>query len=59
MGVHKVSPDTCFGLIKQLYRRTYFGCLDDIIKLVSKSSVANEPQLVGAQDCSRVVPMYV
>ena len=34
------------------------GCLDDIAKVVSKSSVVNEPQLVGAQDGSTVVPMY-
>ena len=58
VGHTKFSPDTCFGLIKRLYRRTYVGCLDDIAGVVSKSSVVNEPQIVGAQDGSTVVPMY-
>ena len=57
-GHTKFSPDTCFGLIKRLYRRTYVGCLDDIANVVSKSSVVNEPQLVGTQDGSTVVSMY-
>ena len=58
VGHTKFSPDTCFGLIKRLYRRTFVGCLDDITKVVSKSSVVNEPQLVGTQDGSTIVPMY-
>ena len=58
VGHTKFSPDTCFGLIKRLYRRTLVGCLDDIANVVSKSSVVNEPQLVGAQDGSTIVPMY-
>ena len=57
MGHTNFSPDTCFGMIKWLYR-TFVGCLDDIAKVVSKSSVVNELQLVGAQDGSTVVPMY-
>ena len=58
VGHTKFSPDTCFGMIKRLYRRTFVGCLGDIAKVVSKSSVVNEPQLVGAQDGSTIVPMY-
>ena len=49
-GHTKFSSDTCYGLIKQLYRRKYVGCLDDIAIVVSKSSVVNVPQLVGTQD---------
>ena len=45
-----------FGLIKRLYRRTKFG--SDIAAVVSKSSVANEPQLVGKQDGTIIVPIY-
>lgn len=52
----KFSPDTCFGMIKWLYRRTFVDCLDDIAKVVSKSSVVNKLQLVGAQDGSTIVP---
>ena len=58
VGHKKFSPDTCFGLIKWLYRRIYVGCLDNIDKVVSNSSAVNNPQLVGAQDGSIVVPMY-
>ena len=57
-GHTKFSPDICFGLIKCLYRRIYAGYLDDIAGVVSKSSIVNEPQLVGAQDGSTVVLMY-
>ena len=52
------APDTCFGLIKWLYRRTYVGCLDDIGKVVSKSLAVNKSQLIEAQDTSTVVLMY-
>ena len=58
VGHTKFSPDTCFGLIKQVYRRTFVGCLDDISAVVAKSSVVNESQLVGTQDGSTVVPVY-
>ena len=58
VGHTKFSPDTCFGLIKRLYRRTFVGCLDDFAKVVSKSSAVNEPQLVGTQDGSTIVPVY-
>ena len=46
VGHTKFSPDTCFGMIKRLYKRTFVG------------SVVNEPQLVGAQDGSTIVAMY-
>ena len=45
-------------MIKWLYRRTFVGCLDDSVKVVSKSSVVNEPQLAGAEDGSTIIPMY-
>ena len=37
----------------------FVGYLDDIAKVVYILSVVNEPQLVGAQDGSVIVPMYV
>ena len=58
VGHTKFSPDTCFGMIKRFYRRTFVGCLDDIAKVVSKSSVVNEPQLAGTQDGSTIIPMH-
>ena len=58
VGHTKFSPDTCFGLIKQKYRKTFVGCVEDIASVVSKSSEVNEAQLVGAQDGTSIVPMF-
>ena len=58
VGHAKFSPDTCFGLIKQKYRKTSVGCLQDIATVVSNSSIVNETQLVGAQDGTPIVPMF-
>ena len=51
IGHTKFSPDLCFGLFKQAYRRTEIRCLDDIIRVVEKSAEAN-------QDGRVLVPMY-
>ena len=58
VGHTKFSPDTCFGLIKRLYSRTNVGCLRDIATVVTRSSIVNEPELVGAQDGSTFAPTY-
>ena len=50
VGHTKFSPDWCFGLFKQTFRRTKIGCLDDIVKVVESSAVVNHAQLVGTQD---------
>jgi hypothetical protein len=50
VGHTKFSPDWCFGLFKQVFRRTKVGCLDDIVKVVESSAVVNHAQLVGTQD---------
>ena len=34
VGHIKFSPDWCFGLFKQAYRRAEIGCLEDIVKVV-------------------------
>ena len=34
VGHTKFSPDWCFGLFKQKFRRTKVSCLDDIVKVV-------------------------
>ena len=57
VGHTKFSPDWCFGLFKQAYRRTKIGCVDDIVRVV-KSAKANHAQLVGTQDGQALVPMY-
>ena len=58
VGHTKFSPDWCFGLFKQAYRRTKIGCLDDIVRVVERSAVANHAQLVGTQDGRVLVPTY-
>ena len=58
VGHTKFSPDWCFGLLKQAYRRTRIGCLDDIVRVVESSSAVNHAQLVGTQDSKVLVPTY-
>ena len=58
VGHTKFSPDWCFGLFKQAYRKTKIGCLDDIVRVVEKSAEANHAQLVGTQDGRVLVPTY-
>ena len=41
VGHTKFSPDWCFGLFKQAFRRTKVGCLDDIARVVEESAVAS------------------
>jgi hypothetical protein len=38
VGHTKFTPDACFGLIKQKYRRTRVDCLKDILDVVEGSS---------------------
>ena len=58
VGHTKFSPDWCFGLFKQRYRRTFVSCLDDIAKVVDVSADVNVAQMVGTQSGEPVVPMY-
>ena len=58
VGHTKFSPDWCFGLFKQAFRRTKVGCLDDIARVVEDSAVVNHAQLVGSQDSEVIVPTY-
>ena len=58
VGHTKFSPDWCFGLFKQVYRRSKIGCLDDIARVVEESAVVNHAQLVGTQDGTVIVPTY-
>ena len=51
------SPDWCFGLIKQLYRRTKVGSLKSIAEVINKSAECNVAQLVSREDSSTIVPM--
>ena len=41
VGHTKVSPDWCFGSLKQIFRRTKVDCLDDIVGVVESSASVN------------------
>ena len=58
VGHTKFAPDWCFGLMKQRFRRTKIGDLDDIANCVSLSSSVNVPQLVGSLDGTIYVHTY-
>lgn len=58
VGHTKFSPDWCFGLFKQTFRRKNIGCLDDIVQAVESSATVNHAQLVGTQDGEVLVPTY-
>ena len=47
VGHTKFSPNWCFGLLKQRFRCTKVGCLDDIVGVVNTSAKVNVAQLVG------------
>ena len=58
VGHTKFSPDGCFGLLKQCFRRTRVSCLQDLERVVNTSADANVAQLVGTQSGEVVVPTY-
>ena len=58
VGHTKVSPDWCFGSLKQIFRRTKVDCLDDIVGVVESSASVNNAQLVGTQSGETVVKTY-
>ena len=58
VGHTKFSPDWCFGLLKQRFRRTVVGCLDDLVPVVNTLATVNVAQLVGSQEGETIVPIY-
>ena len=58
VGHTKFSPDWCFGLLKQRFRKTKVDCLDDLVGVVNNSAVVNECQLVGSQSGESLVSVY-
>ena len=55
VGQTKFSPDWCFGLFKQLFKRSKVNCMADIAAAVDNSAVCNVFQLVHTED-TEVVP---
>ena len=58
VGHTKFSPDWCFGLIKQRFRKTDVGCLEGIATVVDDSSHVNVPQLVGTAEGRVIVQSF-
>ena len=58
VGHTKFTPDSCFGLIKQRFRRTHVQCLSDIAAVVSESAIVNEVRLVRTEAGEVFVPTY-
>ena len=58
VGHTKFSPDWCFGLLKQKYRKTDIGSLDALAKCVDASAICNHTQLVGTSDGTLIVPIF-
>ena len=56
--VPKFSPDWCFGLLKQRFRRTFVSSLRDLFDVVNASADVNVAQLVGTQDGKVIIPSY-
>ena len=58
VGHTKFSPDWCFGLLKQRFRRTKVSTLSELEHVVNISAEANIAQLVGTQSGEMIVPIY-
>ena len=58
VGHTKFAPDWAFGLLKQKFRRTPVGCLDDMVRVVEQSASINKAQLVGKEDGTVLVNQY-
>ena len=58
VGHTKFAPDWCFGLLKQRFRKSSVGCLDDLVSVVNQSAETNYAQLVGKEDGTTIVHQY-
>ena len=58
VGHTKFAPDWAFGLLKQKFRRSIVGCLDDLVRVVNESASINVPQLVGNENGTIIVHQY-
>ncbi len=58
VGHTKFSPDSCFGLFKQRFRRTAVNTLEDLCDVVTRSAICNKVEVVGWEDGVPLVPTY-
>ena len=57
-GHTKFSPDSCFGLLKQQFRKTCVDTLQDLSDVVEKSASCNTVEMVGWEDGIPLIPTY-
>ena len=57
-GHTKFSPDSCFGLLKQQFRKTCVDTLKDLSDVVEKSASCNTVEMVGWEDGIPLIPTY-
>ena len=57
-GHTKFSPDSCFGLLKQRFRRTAVNTLKDLCDVVTQSAACNKVEVVGWEDGVPIIPTY-
>ena len=57
VGHTKFSLDWCFGLFKQLFKRTEIICLEDITQVAERSAECNNAQIVEHLDGTSVVQL--
>ena len=58
VGHTKFSPDSCFGLLKQKFRKTTVNTLHDLCQVVEQSAACIKAEVVGWEDGVPLVPIY-
>ena len=58
VGHMKFSPDSCFGLLKQQFRRTAVNTLHNIANVVRRSAECNKVETIGWEDGVPLIPTY-
>ena len=58
VGHTKFSPDWCFGLLKQKFRKAEVDSLDDFVQVVEQSSAVNKAQPVGSSNGELIVETF-
>ena len=58
VGHTKFTPDSCFGLLKQRFRKCHVQTLQDMADVVTTSATCNNVEVVGWEDGVPIIPTY-
>lgn len=58
VGHTKFTPDSCFGLLKQKFRKSQVNTLQQLKTVVETSASCNEVEMVGWEDGISIIPTY-